>query len=585
MDNRDIGRMNLSSGHRAPGALRRSLLLVLMLGLGISPSRTTSIPADSLFTPADFGYQRLTINGQPALGHRPLLVILANFAGGNPFAHTLDYFDNLVFNWFQKQSLNGYFLANSNGRFLWSRAGRGIVGPVQMTADQRSDAVKNDTLYINMILKRVIELGLFNFVQFDANGDYYVTQDELGLLIITNDGDTAGAARATGLFQLSPGADNITRFLINEPGLPNVAVVNHQAGFVTMAHEVSHILGAVDLYGSNCLSQNLTLMSCTGGPADDMSSYHLDPWHKIQLGWDEPRVEEITAQSWVYLPVTQVSDPHAPLILYDSARGPSEYFILECRNPASAKGGGYDDQVAGTGLAIWHVIVDENKNPIILPALCRGPVPAQSNWRWCSKCQGLHYIADWRNPSPGPCPAGGTHEYKTSGGYSVVLGVTSAPGQHDWRLCQKCQGLFYAPSLMFDYNPFRCPAGGEHDGSRSGDYSLVMNDPTSPGQYDWQLCRKCQGLFYGPNQSSSRCPVGGQHESGSSAQYSVLCDGIDVGVFAEGSPNLGRGYSTLWSNVLTPPLQWLDGTQIIPSKIWVVSSYSSWGIIVRLGNY
>ena len=585
MNDRNYDRLNLSNGRRGGRALSCSLLLALVLGLGTAPSHTASIPADALFTPEDFGYGHMTVNGQPSLGHRPLLVILANFDGGNSFAHDLAYYDNLVFNWTRKQSLNGYFLANSNGRFMWARAGRGIIGPVQFGAGQRYNQINNDTLYFDQILGTVWNLGLFNFVQFDSNGDRRLTPDELGILIITNDGDTSGGADPTGYFELGP-KGNVAGYAFDNCGMNNVAGVNHQTGFLTIAHELCHLLGAVDLYGSGGLSSGLTSMSSTGGLPDDMTTCHLDPWHKMQLGWDEPRIEEITSQKWTYMPVAQLGNPRAPLILYDSRRGPDEYFILEARTPKSAKGGGYDDNVAGTGLVIWHVLQDENKNAKVINSPCMGPIPGQPNWRWCSKCQGLHHIGDWSNPVLGPCPASGNHEWRDSAAYTVVMNAPSAAGEHGWHWCRKCRGLYWAPSQGNEIHPYhQCPAGAGHDGSQSAEYSLIMDNPTGPGQYGWQWCGKCYGLFYGPNQLQSRCPAGGQHQADSSAQYSVLCDARDVTVFSEGSPNLGRGGSSPWSNIITPYLRWSDGTQIIPSKIWVPSSYSSWGFPVSLGNY
>ena len=42
---------------------------------------------------------------------------------------------------------------------------------------------------------------------------------------------------------------------------------------------------------------------------------------------------------------------------------------------------------------------------------------AQSGWRWCDKCQGL----TWGGSStPGPCPAGGTHDLTASGNYMLA---------------------------------------------------------------------------------------------------------------------------------------------------------------------
>jgi len=42
--------------------------------------------------------------------------------------------------------------------------------------------------------------------------------------------------------------------------------------------------------------------------------------------------------------------------------------------------------------------------------------PSQSNWRWCNKCQGLFFGG---NPNP-KCPAGGAHDKTGSGNYSLI---------------------------------------------------------------------------------------------------------------------------------------------------------------------
>ena len=46
------------------------------------------------------------------------------------------------------------------------------------------------------------------------------------------------------------------------------------------------------------------------------------------------------------------------------------------------------------------------------------PVSGQSNWRWCSKCQGLAYAG---NGGPGICPAGGHHDHTVSADYTLQL--------------------------------------------------------------------------------------------------------------------------------------------------------------------
>ena len=133
----------------------------------------------------------------------------------------------------------------------------------------------------------------------------------------------------------------------------------------------------------------------------------------------------------------------------------------------------------------------------------------QGDWRWCNKCEGMFY-----GPSvdASRCPDGGTH---TAGGtYSYWLPYNvpgRASAQGDWRWCNKCQGLFYGGGVATS----RCPAGGTHGApaqSGSANYHLSFGIQGVEGsQGDWRWCNKCQGLFYGGGIVDSRCPAGGTH--------------------------------------------------------------------------
>jgi hypothetical protein len=129
-----------------------------------------------------------------------------------------------------------------------------------------------------------------------------------------------------------------------------------------------------------------------------------------------------------------------------------------------------------------------------------GPT-SQSNWRWCSKCQGLWFAGD---PSmPAPCPAGGDHTSSGSGNYSLM---TSVPGfgESNWRWCSKCQGLWFAAGDPYT-TPHLCPAAGSHVQTGSGSYMLVT-PPGSGQQGAWRRCNQCQGLFYNGNSTTGTCP-------------------------------------------------------------------------------
>jgi hypothetical protein len=98
--------------------------------------------------------------------------------------------------------------------------------------------------------------------------------------------------------------------------------------------------------------------------------------------------------------------------------------------------------------------------------------PGQSGWRWCNKCQGLYFNG---SGSSGHCPAGGVpssnlpHDATGSGDYAVYLTDDPGWGQLKWRWCHKCQGLHFIGNGTVG----PCPAdGGSHSVLDSGNYAL-----------------------------------------------------------------------------------------------------------------
>jgi len=529
---------------------RLNLLLIGMALLAAEDRTRLAIAASDV---RDFGFQNLNVNGLLALGHRPLLLVVVEFSGASSLAHTAAWYDSFFFDLAPtRQTVNGYYMEISNGRFFWSRGA--TIGPLALPESNRRAYFPDDTTYTSNLVWLAMVSDLIDFQAYDINSDGHVTQNELQLAIISNDADGGGAERWAG--QVRPNG-------LQVDWTGSVALLGHRGDFATLCHELSHTLGTLDLYGvwsQECLSYKLTLMSCTLGALESPEIYHLDPWHKMQLGWCEPRIFSVNASGSASLPSAQSLEATGPVILYDPSLGTSEFFILEYRTRNGATDGGYDVNVADEGLAIWHVHQESNHYPTLTPRYDAGPLPGQENWRWCSKCQGMHFLSDWRNPILGPCPAGGVHAVDGSGGYMIVQNISNAPGQHGWRWCSKCQGLFYGPATAQSH----CPAIGAHDGSSSGDYSIVQNDNSSPGQHAWKWCNKCQGLFYGPRMSESRCPSdNGLHNDTGSGDYAMLLSGLNYAVWSEGPLNFGRGSSTLWhSDQTTPQLVRLDGTRI-----------------------
>src|SRR5437016_6252374 len=91
-------------GNILRGALLRALL-VLLASICHLPQTVAAQ------TPEDFGYGRFQVNGKQALGSRPLLVLLAQHTELPALAHSRDYYDNLIFNYFAKDA-NGNAINN-----------------------------------------------------------------------------------------------------------------------------------------------------------------------------------------------------------------------------------------------------------------------------------------------------------------------------------------------------------------------------------------------------------------------------------------------------------------------------------------
>jgi hypothetical protein len=73
------------------------------------------------------------------------------------------------------------------------------------------------------------------------------------------------------------------------------------------------------------------------------------------------------------------------------------------------------------GRANFPAIVRHNLNLISASVEPVGAPPSlseQDNWRWCRKCQGLAFGGAG---APGACPAGGSHDHTGSGNYSLRL--------------------------------------------------------------------------------------------------------------------------------------------------------------------
>lgn len=548
-----------------------------VLTLALSLVNASSAPSLT-----DFGYNYRKLNGHEARGGRPMLIIVTTFLSAPPLAHSFAYYDDVVFNFFNTNSINGYVLENSNARFFWARAGTGLIGLTNLPVTQIRTNFASDAAWVSNVIAHTMMRGLFDFSSYDADGDGTVRPGELGVLIVSNDptitprggvpNEGLGANRES--LRVQQGGSTVA-VEMSEPG--GATFWSDNVGFNVAAHEAGHLLGALDLYGSAgvTVGQNLSLYDnrdgALAGALQFNDIYHIDPWHKMWLGWVEPRIQSLRIGGVISLPATQTIQADAPVILYDplrfNAATTNEYFILEYRTQSSTNGSGFDRNVAGNGLVIWHVLLDTTKNPFLVTFPTTngpgaGPIVGQAGWLFCAKCECL-YFGD--GSIKGPCPQDGTNHLGGSDSYNsfnymMVGDVGGTSRQSGWRYCDKCTALFYGPNQSASF----CPntTGGLTHHAAGTVYSLVANVPSAPGQHGWKWCSKCQSLFYGPSQAESNCPKdGSQHDGSTSSDYAMVRSLYHESVFTAGAPDLNQGGNLVWgSGVTTPYLKWLDGT-------------------------
>jgi len=134
---------------------------------------------------------------------------------------------------------------------------------------------------------------------------------------------------------------------------------------------------------------------------------------------------------------------------------------------------------------------------------------------------------------------------------SGVAQASSYLAQEHWTYCNNCAGLFFGPSQ----NSSICPVGvaGQpirHIGyNPSASYNYILDyswsSPPSNVQQNWNWCWQCQGLFFGPFQSSSYCPAA--HYGYSLQHQNVKNNNVDTynyGLYHASAP---PGYQGNWN--------------------------------------
>ncbi|MCK9223941.1 MAG: M6 family metalloprotease domain-containing protein [Candidatus Muirbacterium halophilum] len=145
--------------------------------------------------------------------------------------------------------------------------------------------------------------------------------------------------------------------------LQSVAIVpetelSGYSSFGVICHELGHELGKLpDLYSTNNSNDGIGiwgLMGNAGWLGNGNTPGHFCAWSKVQMGWVNPIVKSSNETN-----INIYDDASTKTVIkVEKSPGSQEYFLIENRYRNS----GYDSQLPGKGILIWHVDDSQSNN-------------------------------------------------------------------------------------------------------------------------------------------------------------------------------------------------------------------------------
>ena len=305
---------------------------------------------------------------------RKLVVILWDPHRPTHPAPSATAIENLLFG--ATNSVRGYFIENSGGKFTIERAGLFGWFPASRPPDYwwgPPDTTDSDgDGWVNPHVQKWAEAirladPQFDYGVFDKNPfDGDLRPDELGVLIVIPQNGPFGTNRGTvGREFPNPQplvVDGTTIRIIAEAYIgnpPNLGIVAHELAHLFLDH------GNMDFNFQNPYG---------AGPYSVMArewgrGTHLDPFAKLKFGWLRPQL--ITRSGHYSLP--SIETEQFVWILMNPTHSIDEYYIVENR----WRGTSYDEQMPDVGgLAIWHIM----ENPAIYGTVSPPPGVTPQQW-------------------------------------------------------------------------------------------------------------------------------------------------------------------------------------------------------------
>jgi M6 family metalloprotease-like protein len=267
--------------------------------------------------------------------------------------------------------VGGYFGSVSGGRFQPTDAG--VVGPYQALADEATSywnhpAGSCQAGFDSGATHRRSEAVLasnsdVDYADFDADNDGQVEAHELAIVVVYKEvGSGFGQARTPLAAQTCPGADQpLVLDGVEIEEAVDWFVDQPSQDWMVLAHELGHHqLGLDDLYygdSSGTVAHRADTRSLMGVLGDGATP-HLDPAHKLALGWATPRM--VLQSGYRSVVDVKLSGTVEVLPRWNTTRR-DEYFVVENRQ-SDLGWSVHDDGLGTSGVLVWHVAEDESDN-------------------------------------------------------------------------------------------------------------------------------------------------------------------------------------------------------------------------------
>ena len=282
-----------------------------------------------------------------------VLVLLVDFSDvkADTIIHGRQWFQRMLFDPTNPQSLTSYFMANSYGQldvtgevYGWFRAKqklsyyadgqRGMGNYPKNAEGMIEDAVGVADPYV--------DFSRFDVQPPDGVVDY---------LLVVHAGQ--GYEWTLNSNDIHSHAGTIRGKLADGVKVTSYATEPEDGRVGTFAHEMGHLLGLPDLYDVTLNSYGLGMWSLMSygswGGGDGSLPVGLDAWSKAHLGFLSPVALSKNAAG---LAIPCVEDEPYALRLWSEGASGSEYFLVENRQAKS-----YDSYLAnfGEGLLVYHI--------------------------------------------------------------------------------------------------------------------------------------------------------------------------------------------------------------------------------------